>query len=153
MRRDFGGRAATAVVLVLSVWIANCGSGGSGGGGGGNSSGVIGQACSATSPCGAGLFCYAGDNSLLTGLCTTTCTASADTDSCIDKYPNTACLVAEVCGANCGNGLSCPPGAYCNTSYEVCVNASNSCPTAFDDYCDEPDPCATGTDSYDCEGI
>ena len=139
---------ATAVGATLS-----CGGSGRGGGGGATTTGgVVGQACDASHACKPGLFCYDETDDLLGGLCTTTCSASAETDSCLDDHPNTACLQAGVCGANCGKGLSCPQGSYCNESYEVCVNGKNACPSAFDDYCDDPGPCAPGTDSYDCKG-
>lgn len=117
---------------------------------------MVGQACEPATGCGPGLFCYDDPSSKLHRLCTLTCSASAGVDSCITAHPNTACLVAGVCGASCGNGLECPSGAACDTAYDVCVNATrvdggtNSCEYAYDGECDEQGACAPGTDTADC---
>ena len=149
-------RAKSTVALSwLVTAVLGCSGGGGGGGGfadgGVTGAGVIGQPCSASQACGAGLYCYDGDTPELKGLCTTNCTASADSDSCLLKYPNTSCLVAGVCGAQCGDGLACPVGSTCNADYQVCVNAANSCQWADDGFCDEPVACEPGTDTADCD--
>jgi hypothetical protein len=103
-------------LAVAAVGVAGCGSNSEGGGG-------IGHGCSSSSDCKSGLFCYTGDATEIDGLCTMDCTVEGMTDSCAEKYSNTACLVAGVCGAECGNGLNCPSGSTCESDTGTCIHS------------------------------
>ncbi len=90
--------------------------------GGSPSLGGVGVPCQSSSACQAGLYCYEGA-APLGGLCTMNCSVPEGADDpCPAKYPNTACLVAGVCGLQCGNGLVCPEGTTCESGYSVCVS-------------------------------
>jgi hypothetical protein len=88
----------------------------------GGSKAGVGQRCDNGASCADGLFCYTGDAPGLAGLCTTSCTGSASSDTCLAKSPNTSCLEARVCAADCGAGLACAPGTICDTGRNVCVH-------------------------------
>jgi hypothetical protein len=104
--RNLGG-----VSLVLCALAAACSSKGD--------SGSVGSPCDPGS-CDSGLYCYQGQ-APLSGMCTMNCSVGLGADDpCALKYPNTACLVAGICGLQCGNGLTCPSGTKCDTSSLIC---------------------------------
>src|SRR5262249_37686460 len=84
------------------------------------SPGGVGAVCDDGSPCASNLYCYTGNAPNLAGLCTSNCTATPTSDSCRSADPNTACLVAGICARECGNGLSCPSGATCDSNTKLC---------------------------------
>jgi hypothetical protein len=107
-------RWALPVLLLLLAVGAGCSGGGGGGGGSTAPGGGVGEPCQSSDQCETGLYCFEGAADLA-GLCTMNCFVPEGADDpCALKYPNTACLVAGVCGLQCGSGLVCPQGTICD---------------------------------------
>jgi hypothetical protein len=87
-------------------------------------SSIIGATCGSSADCASPLYCYTGSTNQIDGQCTVNCTASATSDSCTPIDPNTACLVAGVCGRSCGNGLTCPDGTTCVSADGLCERSA-----------------------------
>jgi hypothetical protein len=113
-------RAITVAVLPFAVACSSAGSATPDAGAGALLGGV-GAPCESSGACETGLYCNEGA-APLAGLCTMNCVVpEGAADPCSAKYPNTACLVAGVCGLQCGDGLVCPEGTTCQTGSAICV--------------------------------
>ena len=82
------------------------------------------------------------------------CGGSSDKASClaaVKQFSDPALQAAQTCtGKACTEIDSCIEAQLGLSSGGSSSSGSNSCEWAFDGYCDEPEYCAPGTDTYDC---
>ena len=96
----------------------------------GSPAGTIGDLCSASAPCGAGLTCA--ESGLLLGRCTADCTS--DLNLCASQFgSNAVCMNASQCALVCEVASQCPGEGECTplrSGKSACITNPNGPPDA-----------------------